>query len=52
MVAEKCKSYAKALYYWEVEFQNDAKSTIEKIIMTNYLMGQPDAAKGILDSAK
>lgn len=38
-VAEECNAYAKALYYWEVEFQNDAKSTIEKIITTNYVMG-------------
>ena len=28
-IAEHCNAYAKALYYWEIEFQNDAKSTIE-----------------------
>ena len=50
-IAEQCNAYAKALYYWEMEFQNDAKSTIEKIITTNYGLGQPEAAKGILISA-
>lgn len=51
-IAEHCNAYAKALYYWEIEFQNDAKSTIEQIITTNYGLGQPEAAKGILISAK
>lgn len=51
-IAEECNAYAKALYYWEIEFQNDAKSTIEKIITTNYQLGQPEAAKGILVAAK
>lgn len=50
-IAEQCNAYAKALYYWEMEFQNDAKSTIEQIITTNYGLGQPEAAKGILISA-
>jgi len=50
-IAEQCNAYAKALYYWEMEFQNDAKSTIERIITTNYGLGQPEAAKGILISA-
>jgi len=48
VIAENCNAYAKALYYWENEFQNDPKSTIEKIITTNYGLGQPEAAKGIL----
>ena len=38
-IAEDCNAYAKALYYWEMEFQNDAKSSIEKIITTNYGLG-------------
>mmetsp|Transcript_20798 Transcript_20798/g.32066 ORF Transcript_20798/g.32066 Transcript_20798/m.32066 type:complete len:115 (+) Transcript_20798:4966-5310(+) len=50
-IAEQCNAYAKALYYWEMEFQNDAKSTIEQIITTNYGLGQPEAARGILISA-
>lgn len=29
VIAENCNAYAKALYYWENEFQNDPKSTIE-----------------------
>jgi len=49
--AEKCNAYAKGLYYWEMDFQNDAEKTIDKIITTNYVLGQPEAAKGILISA-
>jgi hypothetical protein len=40
------------LYYWELEFEHDTKSTIEQIIKINYGLGQPEAAKGILTSAK
>jgi hypothetical protein len=39
------------LYYWEIDFQNDVPNTIEKIITTNFGLGQPEAAKGILKSA-
>jgi len=49
--AEKCNAYAKGLYYWEMDFQNDAEKTIDKIITTNHVLGQPEAAKGILISA-
>ena len=35
-IAEQCNAYAKALYYWEMEFENDPKSTIELLIKTNY----------------
>jgi hypothetical protein len=27
-IAEQCNAYAKALYYWEFEFENDPKTTI------------------------
>jgi serine/threonine-protein kinase mTOR len=35
-IAEQCNAYAKALYYWELEFDNDPRNTIELLIQTNY----------------
>ena len=35
-IAEDCNAYAKALYYWEQEFDNSPKDTVEKLIQTNY----------------
>ena len=35
-IAEQCNAYAKALYYWELEFDNDPKGTINLLIQTNY----------------
>ena len=34
-IAEECKAYAKALYYWEQEFENNPKDTVELLIHTN-----------------
>jgi FKBP12-rapamycin complex-associated protein len=51
-IAEQCNAYAKALYYWELEFENDPKNTIELLIQTNYGLQQPEAAEGILEYAK
>lgn len=51
-IAEKCNAYAKALYYWELEFENDPKNTIELLISTNYGLQQPEAAEGILEYAQ
>jgi len=31
-IAEECNAYAKALYYWEQEFDNSPKDTVEKLI--------------------
>lgn len=31
-IAEQCNAYAKALYYWELEFENEPKNTIELLI--------------------
>jgi FKBP12-rapamycin complex-associated protein len=31
-LAEKCNAYAKALYYWEIEFENDPLSAYETLI--------------------
>ena len=39
ITAEKCNAYAKSLYYWEIDFQNDVPNTIEKIITTNFGLG-------------
>lgn len=35
-IAEDCHAYAKALYYWEQEFENSPRDTVEKLIQTNY----------------
>ena len=51
-IAEECNAYAKALYYWEQEFDNSPRETVEKLIQTNYLLQQPEAAEGILNYAK
>ena len=51
-LAEKCNAYAKALYYWEIEFENDPEATFEVLIQTNYGLQQPEAAMGILEYAK
>lgn len=31
-IAENCNAYAKALYYWEQEFDNNPRDTIELLI--------------------
>ena len=31
-IAENCNAYAKALYYWEQEFENGPKDTVELLI--------------------
>lgn len=51
-IAEQCNAYAKALYYWELEFDNDPRGTINLLIQTNYGLQQPEAAEGILEYAK
>lgn len=51
-IAEQCNAYAKALYYWELEFENDPRQTINLLIQTNYGLQQPEAAEGILEYAK
>lgn len=35
-IAENCNAYAKALYYWEQEFDSDPRGTIQLLIQTNY----------------
>lgn len=35
-IAEDCNAYAKALYYWEQEFDSNPRDTIELLIQTNY----------------
>ena len=47
-IAEKCNAYAKALYYWEQEFEQVPTDTIEQLIKTNFGLNQPEAAEGIL----
>ena len=47
-LAEKCRVYAKALHYKEIEFQMRPSATIEALISINNQLGQPEAARGIL----
>lgn len=54
-LAEACNAYAKALYYWEQEYENPThpgRETIEALIKTNQGLGQPEAALGILEYAQ
>ena len=44
---------AKALHYLEAEFEEGASGqTIEALMSINHQLGQPDAAKGILEDAR
>ena len=47
-IAKCCNTLAKALYYWEKEFENSPTETIKLLIETNHDLQQPEAAKGIL----
>jgi serine/threonine-protein kinase mTOR len=52
-IAETCNTLAKALFYWEKEFDNSPSSqTIAKLVKTNFDLNQPEAAEGILQFAK
>ena len=53
-LAYKCKAYAKALHYKEVEFHNSAPNSeiIENLISLNNLLHQHEAANGIRIFAK
>ena len=35
-IAVSCNTLAKALYYWEKEFENNPKETIKLLIQTNH----------------
>ena len=47
-LAQRCNAFAKALYYWEIEFENDPKNTI----LTYHDLQQPEAVEGVLEYAK
>lgn len=47
-IAVRCNTLAKALYYWEKEFENNPKETIKLLIQTNHDLQQPEAARGVL----
>ena len=52
-VAQKCKAYAKALYYKENYFRNNTEfSTLENLISLYYNLKLPEAAIGILNMAQ
>lgn len=51
-LAEKVNAYAKALRYKEDEFHNAPGATIESLISVNIQLGQPDAARGVLQYGK
>uniref|UniRef100_A0AAQ4QZI1 Serine/threonine-protein kinase TOR n=1 Tax=Gasterosteus aculeatus aculeatus TaxID=481459 RepID=A0AAQ4QZI1_GASAC len=50
--AAKCRAYAKALHYKELEFQKGASPLIlESLISINNKLQQPEAASGVLEYA-
>ena len=51
-VAQRCSAYAKALHYKELELEVSlpSKELVEGLISINFTIGQPAAAKGILDA--
>ncbi|XP_053307789.1 serine/threonine-protein kinase mTOR isoform X5 [Spea bombifrons] len=50
--ASKCRAYAKALHYKELEFQKGANPAIlESLISINNKLQQPEAASGVLEFA-
>lgn len=52
-LANKCRAYAKALHYKELEFQTTRSSDIiESLIFLNNELQQPEAAEGILSYAQ
>jgi serine/threonine-protein kinase mTOR len=52
-LANKCRAYAKALHYKELEFQTTRSSEIiESLIFLNNELQQPEAAEGILSYAQ
>ena len=48
VLAAKCRAYAKALHYKEIEFAQAPEKTIEALISINNQLQQPQAAVGIL----
>lgn len=51
-LAEKCNAQAKALYYREYQFNFSPDESIESLISLYSSLGQPEAAKGMLEYAK
>mmetsp|Transcript_34256 Transcript_34256/g.30983 ORF Transcript_34256/g.30983 Transcript_34256/m.30983 type:complete len:152 (+) Transcript_34256:3868-4323(+) len=51
-LAERCKAYAKALYYRELEFEVSPESTIESLISLYTNLGHSEAANGLLIYAR
>lgn len=51
-LAMKCRAYAKALHYKEIEFQSAPAQCVEDLIAINKKLGQPEAAIGILAYAQ
>ncbi|GAV00928.1 TOR [Ramazzottius varieornatus] len=52
-LAIRCRAYAKALHYKEIEFRADPKSVdvLESLISINNKLQQPEAAAGVLEYA-
>ena len=50
-LAERCHAYTKALRYKELEFEEalPSRELVEGLVSINYLLGQTEAAKGILE---
>ena len=47
-LAEKCKAFAKAIYFRELEFDTASEKTVESLITLYTNVGQPEAASGLL----
>lgn len=47
-LAEQCQSFAKALYFRELEFDTASEKTIESLISLYTNVEQPEAASGLL----
>ena len=48
MIAERCRAYAKALHYKELEFVTSPAACVEAIIAINNQLQLPEAAMGVL----
>ena len=51
-VATRCRAFAKALHYKELEFQTNPASCTEALITINEELEQPEAAIGVIEHAR
>ena len=51
-LAIRCRAYAKALHYKELEYKKDPKGVVEVLISINQKLDLPDAALGVLKAVQ